>query len=120
MFVLTRKVTTTLTNLKITIMTTLNAIQKLVKAYGLTESFETAASKIKEGAKFNGTVYSKKDGKHRMCLSVYIDGTYIHLGSVENEDVSKFKNVFVGAKITTTTASDYGTIGWWVNGMVGE
>ena len=101
-------------------MKTLNAIQKLAKAYGLTELFENAAAAIKEGATFNGTVYSKKDGKHRMCLSVYLDGKYTHLGSVENEDVNKFKNVFTGIETTISTTSDYGTIGWWVNGMIGE
>ncbi len=98
-------------------------LNSLIEKYGLSSNFNSAAAKVENGAKFNGKVYSKRDGRSRMVLSLYLDGEYTHLGSVCNEDVKELKGFFNTTTKTNPTpknSSNFGTIEWWANGMIGE
>ena len=52
---------------------------------------------IINGAKFNGTVYGKNNGKHWVTLHIYLDGKFTKLKEVPKEDVSSLKKEFEAA-----------------------
>lgn len=68
---------------------------------GYKERWDKAVSDIKDGGRFNGTVYSKKANKNNMDLSVYINNNYVNLGRVYPKEVAELKDLFLTLIKTT-------------------
>lgn len=82
--------------------------------------FMDASSKILSGAKFNGTVYSKRVSTKNFDLSIYVDGNYISLGRYFRDEVEDVKKVFLSL-VEEASSSDKTTTpetSWIVNDKV--
>lgn len=65
-----------------------------------------AVNKILEGAKFNGTVYSKRVSNRNFDLSVYVDGEYISLGRFFREEVEEMKDLFLSLLVDNSNKKE--------------
>jgi len=61
------------------------------------ETLVIAKQKISEGAKFNGVVYGKNNGKNFTFLFIYLDGEFFKLGSVWQKEASAMKKEYEDA-----------------------
>lgn len=55
------------------------------------ENLEIAKTKIENGAKFNGVVYNKFNGKNWVTFSVYLDGAYFKICEVQKSELATTK-----------------------------
>ncbi len=79
------------------------------------ENLQIAAKKINEGAKFNGMVYGKNNGKNWTTLSVYVNGEYIRLCEVQRGEVEKTKAEFMSLVAGVEIRTNSGTNEWILN-----
>lgn len=61
------------------------------------KNLETAKQQIENGGKFNGQIYTYKDGKNFTILAVFIDNKKISFGSINNAYVEETKNEIYAA-----------------------
>lgn len=73
-----------------------------------------AQEKIANGAKFNGTVYNKFNGKNWVTFSIYLDNAYFKICEVQKSQMNEVK-----AKIESSlcTRSELPKNEWIVDGM---
>ena len=69
----------------------LKAAWAAVKAPSVDSRLLPALEAIQNGAKFNGTVYTKANGKLWMLVFVYLDGKVVRLDNCHKSDVAEFK-----------------------------
>lgn len=67
------------------------------------------------GAKFNGIVYNKYQGKHHMVLFIYLDGKYTKIAHVSKEDAAATKAEIL-ATLTGASSPSAQKTPWTVNG----
>ncbi len=69
-----------------------------------------AKAQIENGAKFNGIVYGKDNGKNWSFLFVYLNGSVFGLGSVAKSDANSKKSEYASILNNSTKCStDFGT-----------
>ena len=92
----------------------LNAAYAAAKAPVVDARLAPALEAIQNGAKFNGTVYTKKNGKWWMLVHIYLDGKLVKLDNCLKSDVAEFKalaeRVLNGASVTPAGKNE-----WLVN-----
>jgi hypothetical protein len=71
-----------------------------------------AQEKILAGAKFNGTVYTKFNGKNWVTISIYLDNAYFRICEVYKDKVSETKSAIENALCTKPTLQNE----WLVDG----
>lgn len=74
----------------------MRTLQDYINNYGedYGKRLEEATNQIKEGGRFNGTVYIKRVSTQNRDISVYVDGNYHALGRFHHSEVEDFKKLF--------------------------
>jgi hypothetical protein len=75
-------------------------------------NLEIAKTKIENGAKFNGTVYSKYNGKNWVTFSIYLDGQYFKISEVSKSVMVETKKEIENSLCTNNAVQN----GWLVDG----
>ena len=55
------------------------------------KNIEIAKQRIENGAKFNGVVYNKFNGKNWVTFSIYLDGDYFRICEVQKSELAETK-----------------------------
>lgn len=88
---------------------------KTIESYGsrMINRLAEIKSLLARGAKFNGTIYAKKQGR-RFLVTVYIDGKEKLIGDVEKLDVDSIKSE--AATYLSVSAKTNNSTEWTING----
>jgi hypothetical protein len=81
----------------------------------MNEQINIAKQRIEEGAKFNGVVYAKNNGKTWCLLHIYLDGEFFKLGSIEQKNKASVISS-IEAKLQPTEQKSSNNNNWLVNG----
>src|SRR5699024_7115310 len=71
-------------------------LQDYTNTYGedYGKRLKEATNQIKEGGRFNGTVYVKRVSTQNRDVSVYVDGNYHGLGRFHHSEVEEIEELF--------------------------
>ena len=94
------------------------------------DEWTEALDRIEDGARFNGKVYTRRQGKHRYAMQVYLDGECFSLGWEWKEDAKAAKAKFLSNLGGATPANssrgkgyditDTNSVAYVLSGMNGE
>lgn len=74
----------------------MKTLKDYINTYGedYGKRIEEATNQIKEGGRFNGTVYAKRVSTQNRDVSVYVDGNYHGLGRFHYSEVEEIEELF--------------------------
>jgi len=80
----------------------------------MNEQITIAKNRIESGAKFNGVIYAKNNGKNWCLLHIYLDGEFFKLGSIEQKNKTSIISS-IEAQLQPTEVKKENNNTWLIN-----